>query len=156
MALSTCPLGHRQSGQRRLELDRRARHVQTSQAFSPPCCEPRDPVSANGTSHDCAALVEAAGRVTTVAGDERLLKITTQADLERVAGWLSVVAFDVGETLIDETRMWSAQLTSRASPGSPDGRVAARRARRPSRHWRSASSTRLRRGNTTGTSTRCP
>ena len=38
---------------------------------------------------DCAALVEAAGgRVTTVEGNERLLKITTAADLERVASWL--------------------------------------------------------------------
>ena len=39
---------------------------------------------------DCAALVEAAGgRVTIVEGDERLLKVTTRADLERVAAWLS-------------------------------------------------------------------
>ena len=38
---------------------------------------------------DCAALVEAAGgRVTTVDGDERLLKVTTPEDLERVRGWL--------------------------------------------------------------------
>ena len=38
---------------------------------------------------DCASLVEAAGgRVTVVAGDERLLKVTTRADLERVAAWL--------------------------------------------------------------------
>ncbi len=49
-----------------------------------------DPVRAKlAQATDCAALVEAAGgRVTTVAGDERLLKITTRADLERVAGWL--------------------------------------------------------------------
>jgi 2-C-methyl-D-erythritol 4-phosphate cytidylyltransferase len=28
------------------------------------------------------------GRVTLVPGDERLLKVTTRADLERVAQWL--------------------------------------------------------------------
>jgi 2-C-methyl-D-erythritol 4-phosphate cytidylyltransferase len=28
------------------------------------------------------------GRIRTVEGDERLLKVTTPADLERVAGWL--------------------------------------------------------------------
>jgi len=38
---------------------------------------------------DCASLVEAAGgRVKVVAGDERLQKVTTPADLERVSGWL--------------------------------------------------------------------
>jgi len=38
---------------------------------------------------DCASLVEAAGgRVKVVAGDERLQKVTTRADLERVSGWL--------------------------------------------------------------------
>ena len=38
---------------------------------------------------DCAALVEAAGgRVTWVEGDPRLLKITSQADLELVTSWL--------------------------------------------------------------------
>jgi 2-C-methyl-D-erythritol 4-phosphate cytidylyltransferase len=38
---------------------------------------------------DCAALVEAAGgRVTWVEGDPRLLKITSQSDLELVASWL--------------------------------------------------------------------
>jgi 2-C-methyl-D-erythritol 4-phosphate cytidylyltransferase len=38
---------------------------------------------------DCAALVEASGgRVRVVAGDERLLKVTTRADLERIAAWL--------------------------------------------------------------------
>jgi 2-C-methyl-D-erythritol 4-phosphate cytidylyltransferase len=42
---------------------------------------------ANAT--DCASLVEAAGgRVKVVPGDERLQKVTTRADLERVAGWL--------------------------------------------------------------------
>lgn len=40
-------------------------------------------------STDCAALVEAAGgRVKVVAGDPRLLKVTTRADLELVQDWL--------------------------------------------------------------------
>jgi 2-C-methyl-D-erythritol 4-phosphate cytidylyltransferase len=43
----------------------------------------------SGDGPDCASLVEAAGgRVATVEGDERLLKVTTRADLERVAAWL--------------------------------------------------------------------
>jgi 2-C-methyl-D-erythritol 4-phosphate cytidylyltransferase len=43
-----------------------------------------------GEASDCAALVErAGGRVKVVAGDPRLLKVTTPADLELVAGWLS-------------------------------------------------------------------
>ena len=38
---------------------------------------------------DCASLVEAAGgRVKVVTGDERLLKVTTRADLARVEGFL--------------------------------------------------------------------
>ena len=38
---------------------------------------------------DCASLVEAnGGRVRVIAGDERLLKVTTPADLERVNAWL--------------------------------------------------------------------
>jgi 2-C-methyl-D-erythritol 4-phosphate cytidylyltransferase len=38
---------------------------------------------------DCASLVEAAGgRVKVVEGDDRLQKVTTRADLERVSGWL--------------------------------------------------------------------
>jgi len=38
---------------------------------------------------DCAALVElAGGRVKTVAGDPRLLKVTTAEDLELVQSWL--------------------------------------------------------------------
>jgi len=42
-----------------------------------------------GAATDCASLVEAAGgRVKVVAGDERLQKVTTPADLERVSGWL--------------------------------------------------------------------
>jgi 2-C-methyl-D-erythritol 4-phosphate cytidylyltransferase len=42
-----------------------------------------------GEGSDCASLVEAGGgRVAAVAGDERLLKVTSRADLERVAAWL--------------------------------------------------------------------
>jgi 2-C-methyl-D-erythritol 4-phosphate cytidylyltransferase len=38
---------------------------------------------------DCASLVEAnGGRIKVVEGDERLLKVTTPADLERVSSWL--------------------------------------------------------------------
>jgi 2-C-methyl-D-erythritol 4-phosphate cytidylyltransferase len=40
-------------------------------------------------STDCASLVEAkGGRIRAVEGDARLLKVTTQADLELVASWL--------------------------------------------------------------------
>ena len=39
---------------------------------------------------DCASLVEAAGgRIKVVQGDERLLKVTTAADLDRVTAWLA-------------------------------------------------------------------
>jgi 2-C-methyl-D-erythritol 4-phosphate cytidylyltransferase len=65
--------------------------VQTPQAFVAPVLRAAlDPVSAKlAQATDCAALVEAAGgRVTTVEGDERLLKVTTRDDLERVARWL--------------------------------------------------------------------
>ncbi|HEY6961879.1 MAG TPA: 2-C-methyl-D-erythritol 4-phosphate cytidylyltransferase [Gaiellaceae bacterium] len=59
--------------------------VQTPQAFVAPVL--RAAVAGEGT--DCASLVErAGGRVTVVAGDERLLKVTTKADLDRVAAWL--------------------------------------------------------------------
>jgi 2-C-methyl-D-erythritol 4-phosphate cytidylyltransferase len=38
---------------------------------------------------DCSALVEArGGRVKVVEGDPKLLKVTTQADLELVSSWL--------------------------------------------------------------------
>jgi 2-C-methyl-D-erythritol 4-phosphate cytidylyltransferase len=67
--------------------------VQTPQAFLAPflrraferlrLSETQTPMT------DCAAVVEAAGgRVTVVEGDPRLLKVTTRADLERVASWL--------------------------------------------------------------------
>jgi 2-C-methyl-D-erythritol 4-phosphate cytidylyltransferase len=60
--------------------------VQTPQAFVAPVL--RSALAA-GEGTDCASLVEAAGgRVAVVEGDERLLKITTRSDLERVAAWL--------------------------------------------------------------------
>ena len=61
--------------------------VQTPQAFVAPVLQRACRSSSPAT--DCAALVEAAGgRVAVVPGDERLLKVTTRADLERVAAWL--------------------------------------------------------------------
>ncbi len=60
--------------------------VQTPQAFVAPVLR-RALEGRCGT--DCASLVESiGGRVTTVDGDERLLKVTTRDDLERVAAWL--------------------------------------------------------------------
>jgi 2-C-methyl-D-erythritol 4-phosphate cytidylyltransferase len=63
--------------------------VQTPQAFVGPVL--RAALASNTVlqATDCAALVEAAGgRIAAVEGDERLLKVTTQADLERVREWL--------------------------------------------------------------------
>jgi len=61
--------------------------VQTPQAFVAPVL--RACVESDRSATDCASLVEqAGGRVRIVAGDERLLKVTTRADLERVASWL--------------------------------------------------------------------
>jgi 2-C-methyl-D-erythritol 4-phosphate cytidylyltransferase len=60
--------------------------VQTPQAFVAPVLRA---ALAGGEGSDCASLVErAGGRVRVVAGDEQLLKVTTRADLERVAAWL--------------------------------------------------------------------
>src|SRR5579862_5363413 len=60
--------------------------VQTPQAFTAALLR----FAAAGEGSDCASLVEAAGgRVKVVPGDERLLKVTTRADLERVEAWLS-------------------------------------------------------------------
>jgi 2-C-methyl-D-erythritol 4-phosphate cytidylyltransferase len=54
--------------------------VQTPQAFAADVLRR----AAAGEGSDCASLVEAAGgRVRVVAGDERLLKVTTAADLAR-------------------------------------------------------------------------
>jgi 2-C-methyl-D-erythritol 4-phosphate cytidylyltransferase len=61
--------------------------VQTPQAFIASVLRAALARGEEGT--DCASLVEAAGgRVKVVPGDERLVKITTRADLERVAAWL--------------------------------------------------------------------
>jgi 2-C-methyl-D-erythritol 4-phosphate cytidylyltransferase len=64
--------------------------VQTPQAFVGSVL--RAAFSASHSSllaTDCASLVEAAGgRVKVVPGDERLLKVTTRADLARVEGFL--------------------------------------------------------------------
>jgi 2-C-methyl-D-erythritol 4-phosphate cytidylyltransferase len=61
--------------------------VQTPQAFV--AATLRACVDSTQASTDCASLVErAGGRVRIVQGDERLLKVTTRADLERVAAWL--------------------------------------------------------------------
>jgi 2-C-methyl-D-erythritol 4-phosphate cytidylyltransferase len=61
--------------------------VQTPQAFVASVLRAALARGEEGT--DCASLVEAAGgRVKVVRGDERLVKITTRADLERVATWL--------------------------------------------------------------------
>jgi len=61
--------------------------VQTPQAFVAAVL--RAALEAGGDGPDCASLVERhGGRVRVVRGDERLLKVTTRADLERVAAWL--------------------------------------------------------------------
>jgi 2-C-methyl-D-erythritol 4-phosphate cytidylyltransferase/2-C-methyl-D-erythritol 2,4-cyclodiphosphate synthase len=45
--------------------------------------------AADGEGSDCASLVEAqGGRIKTVPGDPRLLKVTSPEDLELVASWL--------------------------------------------------------------------
>jgi 2-C-methyl-D-erythritol 4-phosphate cytidylyltransferase len=60
--------------------------VQTPQGFVAPVLR----AALDGEGSDCASLVEArGGRVKVVEGDERLLKVTTPADLARVAAWLS-------------------------------------------------------------------
>jgi 2-C-methyl-D-erythritol 4-phosphate cytidylyltransferase len=60
--------------------------VQTPQAFLTPVLR----AAASGEGSDCASLVEAAGgRIKCVQGDERLLKVTTKADLEQVERWLA-------------------------------------------------------------------
>ena len=60
--------------------------VQTPQAFLSAALR----AAAAGEGSDCASLVEAAGgRVKVVPGDERLLKVTTRRDLQRVEEWLA-------------------------------------------------------------------
>ena len=62
--------------------------VQTPQAFFAPVL--RDALAGElAGATDCAALVEArGGRVTVVPGDQRLLKVTDQADLELISSYL--------------------------------------------------------------------
>ncbi|MGZ4333838.1 MAG: 2-C-methyl-D-erythritol 4-phosphate cytidylyltransferase [Gaiellaceae bacterium] len=65
--------------------------VQTPQGFVAPVLRAALDACVDSTqAHtDCASLVEnAGGRIRIVQGDERLLKVTTRADLERVAAWL--------------------------------------------------------------------
>jgi 2-C-methyl-D-erythritol 4-phosphate cytidylyltransferase len=60
--------------------------VQTPQAFAAETLRRAQASGADAT--DCAGLVEAAGgRIKVVEGDPRLLKVTSEADLETVAGW---------------------------------------------------------------------
>jgi 2-C-methyl-D-erythritol 4-phosphate cytidylyltransferase len=62
--------------------------VQTPQAFLAPKLREAYAGDLTGAT-DCSSLVEACGgRVKVVQGDPRLLKVTTQADLEQVAAWL--------------------------------------------------------------------
>ena len=65
--------------------------VQTPQAFAAAAIRGAfEPSNNLLQATDCASLVEAAGgRVAVVPGDERLAKVTTPADLERVAVWLA-------------------------------------------------------------------
>jgi 2-C-methyl-D-erythritol 4-phosphate cytidylyltransferase len=63
--------------------------VQTPQAFLAPAFREAVAGSADDAT-DCSSLVEArGGRVTVVAGDPRLLKVTTTEDLALIEGWLA-------------------------------------------------------------------
>ncbi|HEX4679685.1 MAG TPA: 2-C-methyl-D-erythritol 4-phosphate cytidylyltransferase [Gaiellaceae bacterium] len=66
--------------------------VQTPQAFVAPVLRAAlTALSVESTQSptDCASIVEGnGGRIKVVDGDEKLLKVTTRADLERVATWL--------------------------------------------------------------------
>jgi 2-C-methyl-D-erythritol 4-phosphate cytidylyltransferase len=80
----------RVEGQQVVETLRREELVaaQTPQAFLAPVLREALAGDLAGAT-DCASLVEArGGRVAAVAGDPRLLKITTPADLELVGSWL--------------------------------------------------------------------
>ena len=63
--------------------------VQTPQALAADVLRRAHSPSNNlSQATDCAGLVEAAGgRVKVVEGDPHLLKVTSEADLETVAGW---------------------------------------------------------------------
>ena len=103
--------------------------VQTPQAFVASVL--RSAIAAGGEATDCASLVEAnGGRVR----DGRGRRAAAQGDDARrprtgrgVA--VAAVVFDVGETLVDETRMWEQAADAVRRPAlHADGR--ARRARR--------------------------
>jgi 2-C-methyl-D-erythritol 4-phosphate cytidylyltransferase len=60
--------------------------VQTPQAFAADALRRAQAKGVEAT--DCAGLVEAAGgRIKVVEGDPSLLKVTTSADLDRIASW---------------------------------------------------------------------
>ena len=65
--------------------------VQTPQAFVAPVLRAAlngPSVESTQSPTDCASIVEAnGGRIKVVEGDEKLLKVTTRADLERVDAW---------------------------------------------------------------------
>jgi 2-C-methyl-D-erythritol 4-phosphate cytidylyltransferase len=65
--------------------------VQTPQAFVAPVLRAALKALSDESSQsptDCASIVETnGGRIRIVEGDEKLLKVTTRADLERVASW---------------------------------------------------------------------
>jgi 2-C-methyl-D-erythritol 4-phosphate cytidylyltransferase len=64
--------------------------VQTPQAFAADVLRRALASDQLSQATDCAGHVEAAGgRVKVVEGDPRLLKVTSEADLETVAGWLA-------------------------------------------------------------------
>ena len=93
--------------------------MQTPQAFPRPALRG---ALAGDDRHatDCASRVEArGGRVRVVEGDPRLLKITTRGRprARRVMA-VSAVFFDVGETLVDETRAWERHADSSACRAS--------------------------------------
>jgi 2-C-methyl-D-erythritol 4-phosphate cytidylyltransferase/2-C-methyl-D-erythritol 2,4-cyclodiphosphate synthase len=53
----------------------------------------REAVSGGGDATDCSSLVERhGGRVAVVAGDPRLLKVTTPEDLALVESWLDATS----------------------------------------------------------------
>lgn len=65
--------------------------VQTPQAFVASVL--REAVSGGGDATDCSSLVERrGGRVAVVAGDPRLLKVTTPEDLALVESWLDATS----------------------------------------------------------------
>jgi 2-C-methyl-D-erythritol 4-phosphate cytidylyltransferase len=63
--------------------------VQTPQAFTATALRDAHRAADSVDATDCASLVEArGGRIRVVAGDVRLLKITSKADLQLVESWL--------------------------------------------------------------------